>query len=155
MRAVARIFSFLKQHAVEPGLMTLDPLAAILVAMSANPSNPVFNHNLFEAIASIVKVCVPTQPDPVEAALLPSLGQIMERNVTDFLPYTFQILGLLLDASSTVKPLYQELFGRLLSTELWRAQANIPGLIRLLRAYFTKHAVFAELLRANMQAIME
>eukprot|EP00434_Breviolum_minutum_P040292 symbB.v1.2.035799.t1/scaffold4903.1/size33184/3 len=154
--------------------MRLGPLSAILIAMAANPSNPVFNHNLFEAVASIVKVCVPTQPDTVENTLLPPFGQILERNVVDFLPYTFQIMGLLLDAltlkhhrplcrmiltsskaSPRVKPLYTELFGRLLTPELWRAQANVPGLIRLLRAYFTKHAVFAELLRSNMQAILE
>jgi len=130
-------------------------LAAILTAMSANPSNPVFNHNLFEAIASIVKVCVPAQPDAVENVLLPCFGQILERNVVDFLPYTFQILGLLLDATPSVKPLYLELFGRLLAGELWRSQANVPGLIRLFRAYFCKHAVFAELLRTHMQGILE
>lgn len=155
MRAVARIFAFLKQHGADAGLATLRPLAAILVAMSANPSNPVFNHNLFEAIASIVKVCVPIQPDAVEAALLPHFGQILERNVVDFLPYTFQILGLLLDATTSVKPLFQDLFTRLLTAELWRAQANVPGLVRLLRAYFCKYVIFAELLRAHLQSILE
>lgn len=155
MRAVARIFAFLKQQGAESGLHTLRPLSVILVAVSANPSNPVFNHNLFEAIASIVKVTVPSQPDAVEAALLPCFEQILQRNVSDFLPYTFQILGLLLDATPSVKPLYQALFATLLSIELWRSQANVPGLIRLFRAYFTKHAVFGELLRANMQALLE
>ncbi|CAE7659585.1 cse1l [Symbiodinium pilosum] len=155
MRTVARIFSFLKQQGSESGLATLSPLSAILLAMSANPSNPVFNHCLFEAVASIVKVCVPAQPDAVESALLPTFGQILERNVVDFLPYTFQIMGLLLDASPSIKPLYTELFARLLTPELWRSQANVPGLIRLLRAYFAKHAGFAELLRTHMQAILE
>jgi len=155
MRVAARIFSFLKQQGAETGLATLRPLSAIILAMAANPSNPVFNHNLFEAVASIVKVCVPTQPDAVEGALLPCFGQILERNVTDFLPYTFQILGLLLDASPSVKPLYQDLFARLLNPDLWRAQANIPGVIRLLRAYFSKHVAFSELLRAHMQGILE
>eukprot|EP00932_Pfiesteria_piscicida_P011144 SRR837773.22254.p1 GENE.SRR837773.22254~~SRR837773.22254.p1 ORF type:complete len:415 (-),score=158.62 SRR837773.22254:23-1204(-) len=154
MRAVARIFGFLKQQGAESGLATLRPLSQILVAMSANPSNPIFNHNLFEAIAAIVKVCVPVQPDAVEAALLPAFGQILERNVIDFLPYTFQILGLLLDATPAVKPLYQELFGRLLTDQLWRAQANVPGLVRLLRAYFAKHASFADLLRGQLEAIL-
>merc|ERR1719442_308418 len=97
MRTVARIFAFLGPLGAETGLKTLGPLSQILIAMSANPTNPVFNHNLFEAVASIVKVCVPLQPDAVESALLPSLGQLLERNVADFLPYTFQILGLLLD----------------------------------------------------------
>jgi len=155
MRTVARIFTFLKQQGAEAGLNTLSHLAAILIAMSSNPSNPVFNHNLFEAIASVVKVCAPAQPDVVEGKLLPALGQTLEKNVVDFLPYTFQILGLLLDASPTAKPLYQELFGRLLNPELWRAQANVPGLIRLLRAYFCKHTAFAELLRAQMLAVLE
>ncbi|CAK0906636.1 unnamed protein product [Prorocentrum cordatum] len=155
MRAVARIFSFLKQQGAEAGLATLRPLSSILMAHAANPMNPVFNHNLFEAIASIVRVCVPAQPDAVEAVLLPACGQILEKNVADFLPYTFQILGLLLDAAPTVKPLYQELFARLLAVDLWRAQANVPGLIRLFRAYFAKHATFAQLLTAHMQSIFE
>jgi len=155
MRSLARIYSFLKQHGAESGLQLLTPLNAILVAHAANPSNPVFNHNLFEAIASIVKVTVSSQPDAVEAALLPGFGRILEQNVTDFLPYTFQILGLLLDATSSVKPLYQELFARLLARELWTAQANVPGLVRLFRAYFAKHAIFGELLKANMQGILE
>lgn len=155
MRCVARVFSFLKQQGAEAGLKTLKPLATILVAMSQNPTNPVFNHNLFEAIASIVKVCVPVRPDEVESVLLPAFEQILERNVTDFLPYTFQILGLLLDATASVKPLYQALFGRLLTIDLWRTQGNVPGLIRLFRAYFSKHAMFAQLLDQHMQVILE
>eukprot|EP00403_Amphidinium_massartii_P029859 CAMPEP_0178390178 /NCGR_PEP_ID=MMETSP0689_2-20121128/10510_1 /TAXON_ID=160604 /ORGANISM="Amphidinium massartii, Strain CS-259" /LENGTH=939 /DNA_ID=CAMNT_0020010675 /DNA_START=68 /DNA_END=2887 /DNA_ORIENTATION=+ len=155
MRALARIFSFLKQQGAEAGLAKLPALAAIVAAMADNPSNPVFNHNLFEAIASIVKVTAASRPDAVEAALLPVLGQTLERNVTDFLPYAFQILGLLLDAAPAAKPLYQDLFGRLLAPELWRSQANCPGLVRLLRAYFAKHTAFAELLRSNMQALLE
>lgn len=155
MRAVSRIFAFLRQHGAEVGLRVLQPLATLLIALAANPMNPVFNHNLFEAIASIVKVCATSQPDQVEAALLPAFGQILEKNVTDFLPYTFQILGLLLDASPSPKPLYQELFSRLLSPHLWSAVANVPGLIRLFRAYFAKHQVFMALLQANMQTILE
>jgi len=155
MRCLARIFSFLKEHGAEAGLSNLRPLGQIVIAMSQNPTNPVFNHNLFEAIASIVKVCVPVRPDEVEAVLLPAFEQILERNVTDFLPYTFQILGLLLDATSSVKPLYQSLFARLLAVDLWRSQGNVPGLIRLLRAYFSKHTLFAQLLDQHMQAILE
>jgi exportin-2 (importin alpha re-exporter) len=155
MRCLARIFAFLKEQGAEAGLGHLRPLGQILIAMSQNPANPIFNHNLFEAIASIVKVCVPVRPDEVENVLLPAFEQILERNVTDFLPYTFQILGLLLDATSSVKPLYQALFGRLLTLELWRAQGNVPGLIRLLRAYFSKHTVFAAMLGQHMESILE
>jgi exportin-2 (importin alpha re-exporter) len=155
MRCLARIFSFLKEQGAEAGLANLRPLGQIVLAMSQNPTNPIFNHNLFEAIASIVKVCVPLRPDDVEAVLLPVFQQILEKNVTDFLPYTFQILGLLLDATSSVKPLYQSLFSTLLNVELWRSPGNVPGLIRLLRAYFTKHSLFAQLLDQHMQSILE
>jgi exportin-2 (importin alpha re-exporter) len=155
MRAMARTFAFLKEHGADAGLGTLRPFAQILAAVAENPMNPCFNHNLFEAVASIAKVCVPTQPEAVEGALLPVLGQILERNISDFLPYTFQILGLLLDANNNVKPLYEQLFSRLLTPELWKGQANVPGLTRLLRAYFCKHAVFAQSLNAHMQTILE
>mmetsp|Transcript_81971 Transcript_81971/g.171553 ORF Transcript_81971/g.171553 Transcript_81971/m.171553 type:complete len:967 (+) Transcript_81971:128-3028(+) len=154
MRTVARIFAFLKQLGGEAGLATLKPLAQIVVAMAANPSNPSFNHNLFEAVACIVKVVVPHQPEAVEGILLPAMAQILEQNVVDFLPYTFQILGLLLDASPTVKPMYQDLFGRLMAEHLWKTQSNVPGLVRLVRAYFGKHAAFQELLRAHMEPLL-
>merc|ERR1719375_1047778 len=155
MRALARIFSFLKMQAGDAAMPTLRPLSSIILAVAENPSNPVFNHNLFEAMAAILKIVVPAQTDAVEAVLLPVCGQILERNVADFLPYTFQILGLLLDGTQSVKPLYQNLFARLLTPDLWRAQANIPGLVRLMRAYFGKHAVFADTLRSSMQSILE
>uniref|UniRef100_A0A7S1A9R5 Importin N-terminal domain-containing protein n=1 Tax=Noctiluca scintillans TaxID=2966 RepID=A0A7S1A9R5_NOCSC len=155
MRAVSRIFSFLKNQATDAGLAVLRPLSQLLMANAANPMNPVFNHNLFEAIASIVKVTVPSHPDNVEGALLPSLGQILEQNVVDFLPYTLQILGLLLDATPSVKPLYTQLFTRLLTVDLWKAQGNVPGLLRIFRAYFAKHTVFKELLTMNMQILLE
>jgi len=47
------------------------------------------------------------------------------------------------------------MFPRLLETSLWITAANQPGLIRLFRAYFSKHALFEKDLRGNMAAILD
>merc|ERR550525_1532839 len=110
MRTISRIFLFTKQQGVDEGLASLRSLSSVSMAVAANPANPVFNHYLFESIATIVKICMPTQPDAVEGALLPNFEQILTKNIADFLPYTFQVLGLLVDAIPHVKPLYQNFF---------------------------------------------
>ena len=49
-------FPYHKGPPIRPpkSMLRLSPLSAILLAMSANPSNPVFNHYLFEARAARV-----------------------------------------------------------------------------------------------------
>merc|ERR1719161_2508457 len=155
MRLLVKLFNFLKQGAQELAVPTLQQLGRLLPIVAANPSNPVFIHNLFEAIAGIIRIAVPQQTDAVEGVLVPVCAQVLEQNVADFLPYTFQILGLLLDATSDPKPLYRNLFERLLTEDLWRAQANIPGLVRILQAYFAKHTIFGDVLSKSMQGILE
>jgi len=164
MRCVVRIFNYLQAEASDVCTNTVQLLVAILRAVCANPINPMFNHYLFEAIAVIVKVGAEgpaltkaERMSTIENALIPQLGEILEKNMTDFVPYSFQILGLLLDANdqTQVKDLYKALFSRLLTPDLWRTSANLPGLIRLFRAYFSKHQIFANDIKGAIQPLME
>lgn len=60
---------------------------------------------------------------------------------TEFIPYVFQILSLLIDLHSTGVPeAYMALFSHLLNPVLWERPGNIPALVRLLQAYIEKAA---------------
>merc|ERR1719387_1165822 len=63
MRLLVKLFNFLKQGAQELAVPTLQQLGRLLPIVAANPSNPVFIHNLFEAIAGIIRIAVPQQTD--------------------------------------------------------------------------------------------
>ena len=61
--------------------------------------------------------------------------------LTEFIPYVFQILSLLLEMqSSTVPEKYMQLFPHLLLPSLWERPGNIPPLVRLLQAFIEKGA---------------
>ncbi len=155
MRCLMRIFSFLGKEAVDLAVDSLQKLAALCDAVAKNPSNPLFNHYLFETIASIVRVAVPAHVQQVEASLLPVCAKILETNVVDFIPYAFQILGLLLDHTTNVHQIYLQLFATCLKPDLWKSPANVPGLVRLFKAYFIKHAAFRDTLNQNLQQIVD
>lgn len=62
--------------------------------------------------------------------------------LTEFIPYVFQILSLLIDyhTSGTVPDTYMALFPHLLAPALWERPGNIPPLVRLIQAYIEKGA---------------
>lgn len=61
---------------------------------------------------------------------------------SEFIPYVFQILSLLIDyhTSGTVPDTYMALFPHLLAPALWERPGNIPPLVRLIQAYIEKGA---------------
>ena len=60
---------------------------------------------------------------------------------TEFIPYVFQILSLLLEMHTDSVPApYMALFPHLLMPVLWERMGNIPPLVRLLQAYVEKGA---------------
>jgi len=60
--------------------------------------------------------------------------------VTEFIPYVFQVLALMLEmhADGAVSPPYLALFPHLLLPVLWSRDGNIPPLVRLLQAYVSR-----------------
>jgi CAS/CSE protein involved in chromosome segregation len=65
---------------------------------------------------------------------------ICSQDTLEFLPYTFQILSLLLEfrPRGSISAPYLELYPFLLSPVLWSRPGNIHPLVRLLRAFITK-----------------
>lgn len=62
-------------------------------------------------------------------------------HVSEFIPYVFQILSLLIELHrESVPDTYMQLFPHLLTPLLWERPGNIPPLVRLLQAYIEKGA---------------
>lgn len=122
----------------------------------AHPSNAFFDHCLFEIIvASVTKANVPV-PE-IEEGVFELLGKILEEDVSEFVPYVYQIIGCFLfhypgDAlSADGDSFYAAQFGTFLEDHRWMAMGNIPALAILIRAYCFRLPV---LVANNMDQIL-
>ena len=63
------------------------------------------------------------------------------RHLTEFIPYVFQIMSILLEIHTDQVPeMYMLLLPFLLAPVLWERPGNIPPLVRLLQAFIEKGA---------------
>ncbi|CAM6025473.1 unnamed protein product [Sphagnum balticum] len=140
MRCIMRVLSIADAGPFAP--QCLAELTGILAEVCKNPSNPSFNHYLFEAVAALVKKACERDPQQVtvfENMLLPVFQSVLEQDVTEFAPYVFQIMAQLIESRMPpLPPNYIAFFPPLLTPILWQRQANVPGLVRLLQAYLQK-----------------
>jgi exportin-2 (importin alpha re-exporter) len=142
MRAVMRLVTFVGTAIAPVAAPALKQLSDILLAVARNPTQPGFNHYLFESIAALVKFGC--QPGPSVAAaeevLFPPFQLILQEDVQEFHPYVFQILAQLIELRSSATGLpetYLALVPPLLTPTFWERAGNIPALGRLLRAYIS------------------
>ncbi|RYE84992.1 MAG: hypothetical protein EOO65_01255, partial [Methanosarcinales archaeon] len=109
----------------------------------ANPSNPTYNHCLFETLAIVMKSTLAAAPSTLpdfEASLFPQFQFVLQNNVAEFLPYIFQLMAQLLNAApaagvSGLTDSYKSLLGPLLTDSLWGSSGNVPALTTLMQAY--------------------
>ncbi|CAI0469640.1 unnamed protein product [Linum tenue] len=117
-------------------------LTTILNQVCKNPKNPIFNHYLFESVAILVRRACERDISLIpafEARLFPSLQMILANDVTEFLPYAFQLLAQLVELNRPpISPSYMQVFMLLLSPESWNRNSNVPALVRLLQAFLQK-----------------
>ena len=110
--------------------------------VSKNPTKPNFNHFLFEAIGASIKGVCTAHPNAVasfEGCLFPTLEDIMIRDVMEFLPYSFQLLALMLELrEQPIIESYTVIFPLILSPQLWERIGTVPALSRLLQAFIQK-----------------
>eukprot|EP00624_Nannochloropsis_granulata_P000776 evm.model.NODE_13239_length_6809_cov_22.316198.1 len=144
MKAIMRLLTVVQEEILPVTGVVLDKLTASLVRVCRNPSNPLFNHFLFESVAATVKFVCHANPHATadfEERLLPPFEGVLSLDVAEFTPYVFQILAQLLhyrpDGMSSA---FVALFPPLLTPSLWERKANIPGLVLLLQAYLRKGA---------------
>lgn len=58
---------------------------------------------------------------------------------TEFIPYVFQVMSLLLEThKNDIPSSYMALFPHLLQPVLWERTGNIPALVRLLQAFLER-----------------
>lgn len=137
MRSVMRLVISSGSALIVPLANELLPrLLTMVEVTSKNPSNPKFNHYLFETVGVFVKLA------PKESAVLvvPSFLKLLSSDALEFLPYLFQILAQLLESVETVSNEFSQLLAPLLQPTLWDITANVPPLVRLLKAYLSKDA---------------
>ena len=135
-------------------------LSQILVRVSANPSNPQYNHYLFESLSALVKFVGGRKNSSAnivntfESLLFPPFMDILRKEIEDFMPYVFQIFAQLLELRQNGMGLsngYKELFQPLLDPALWMSRGNVPALVRILVAYLK---VAPEVCMAKLQQLL-
>lgn len=159
MKCVMRVLSVVGSDISSVTELVLQQLTSTLERVCKNPSNPHFNHYLFECIALLVRSCCspsalqevhgaldPQQHaaaanssfDKFEALLFPPFQSVLQLDVVEFVPYVFQVLAQLLSYRPQgvgLSPAYSGLFPPLLSPVLWNLKGNVPALSELILAY--------------------
>ncbi|KAK7338072.1 hypothetical protein VNO77_18670 [Canavalia gladiata] len=141
MKCIMRVLGVADLSA-EVARVCIEGLTFILGEVCRNPKNPIFNHYLFESVAVLVKRACEKDLSLVsvfEASLFPRLEIILTNDVTEFFPYTFQLLAQLVELNRPpIPPIYMQIFEILLSPDSWKRSPNVPALVRLLQAFLQK-----------------
>ncbi|KAE9615357.1 hypothetical protein Lal_00048401 [Lupinus albus] len=141
MKCIMRVLG-VADISVDVARVCIEGLTSLLGEVCKNPKNPVFNHYIFESVAILVKRACERDLSLIsvfEASLFPRLEIILANGVTEFFPYTFQLLAQLVELNRPpITPIYMQIFEILLSPESWERGANVPALVRLLQAFLQK-----------------
>lgn len=142
MKAIMRILSVVQDEITPVVPIVLDKLTNALARVCKNPTNPLFNHYLFEAMASLVSsVCRvnPNSTSDFEALLFPPFESVLAMDVAEFTPYVFQILAELLRfRPDGMSQAFANLITPLLNHTLWERKSNVPALVLLMQSYLLK-----------------
>jgi exportin-2 (importin alpha re-exporter) len=136
IKLVAKLMAMTAQQLMD-GYLT--KLLILVSSFSSNPVNAVFTHFLFEALGSAVAGASPAARDRVA----PQLLELLQRNVMEYMPYAFQVLALVIEASSQSSEIFKQLLGMLLAEEVWKNVSLVPGLVRILSAYLHRPDLYA------------
>lgn len=145
MKCVMRVIITARQVLLQGYQAVLNRLVAIIGETSKNPSNPRFNQYNFEAISALIRFVAAAKPETVadfEAALFPPIQYMLSSEVSEFIPYAFQICSQLLELHplTTLPPAYENLLAPLLHASLWESRGNVPALVRLWKALIARGA---------------
>lgn len=143
MKCVMRVILTVREKMLPLVSLSLARLTHIVQAVSSNPSNPKFNHYVFESIGALIRFICTSNPGAAsqfENLLFPPFNQILQQDIAEFTPYVFQLFSQLLsfNTETELSPQYQSMIGPLVQPSVWQQQGNIPALVKLLQAYFIK-----------------
>eukprot|EP00946_MAST-07B_sp_MAST-7B-sp1_P003469 g3469.t1 len=150
MRCMVRTITCAEETIAPHAPTLINALGILLARVCGNPSNPTFNHCLFESLSALVRYVGGGSGgssvqigivDKFEGALFGPFTSVLTRDVTEFKPYVFQIFAQLLEMRKGhgISPGYWNLFQPCLTASLW-TRANTPALSRLLTAYLNVDA---------------
>ncbi|CCJ29989.1 unnamed protein product [Pneumocystis jirovecii] len=146
MKCIMRVIATTKDGIVPLLDIVSSYLLNIIVEISKNPSNPKFNHYVFESLAALIKYVASHSREillHLENRLFPSFQLVLQNDVTEFIPYIFQILAQLLEYHNSDLPdTYKLLVPPILSASLWDFKGNIPALVRFLQAIIFQSPTF-------------
>jgi exportin-2 (importin alpha re-exporter) len=138
MKAIMRVTAVLKEEMAPMMGIYIKLLTDVLLQVAKNPSNPTFNHYIFESYATVIKFN-PGSVTDFENALFPVFGKIRQDDIQEFTPYIFQIISQLLDLRPPpITGQYLTLFPTLADPLLWQNDGNIPGLTSLICGFIRK-----------------
>ncbi|KAG0249785.1 importin-alpha export receptor [Mortierella polycephala] len=143
MKCIMRVILTVREKMMPLVSLCLARLTAIVQAVSSNPSNPKFNHYVFESIGALIRfICTatPEAAEQFENLLFAPFQVILQQDIAEFTPYVFQLLSQLLSfhTRAELSPAYQAMLPPLVQPALWQQQGNIPALVKLLQTYLQK-----------------
>jgi len=170
MKAIMRVCS-VAQETIAPFVeVLLKQISTILFTVAQNPRNAHFNHFLFETLAALISHICKSKPEAVaafEGALFPVFQKMLGlESGSEFGPYVFQIMALMLNFRTEVSPVFAGLYKTIVQGVLYENVGNIPALVSLLSVYMKKGwlanpsnplepvlGVFQKLLSSNKQDV--
>ncbi|AFZ81362.1 hypothetical protein BEWA_007710 [Theileria equi strain WA] len=161
IKCTMKIFLFLREDIRESGLLTLEIIIDLIKAVSDNPINPIYNHYLFESLSILLRIHLQSgnnvnlSLEKIEEVLIPTLALIIKQEMHSFIPYSFQILYLLLKFAKKSTVIYVQLFEHLVCLDNLKVSiGNAQGALKLLVCYFMQCDLFENEILVNMEKIL-
>ena len=147
MKCIMRVLSVIGSDIAPVSDLVMQKLTLSLERVCKNPTNPHFNHYLFECLALLVRSCCGcgnvAAITKMEGLVFPPFQSVLTLDVEEFIPYVFQILAQLLSCrpeNGGLSDAYRALFPPLLAPVLWERKGNVPALVDLMKAYLSRGA---------------
>jgi len=138
MKCIMRVISRAEHGCVAVIEPVVKHCCGILQNVSKNPQKPLFNHYLFECMAALIRFVCDDHYDAsnnrenivkFEQVLMTPFLRILDMDqASEFHPYIYQLIGLMLRIRNRVDSDYASLFDKLLETSLWNNDGNIVAI---------------------------
>ena len=140
VKALVRVFSLLQERLLPYFNVILPKLSAKVIEVARNPSKPIFNHYLFEVIALSINIACKANPEAstaFESEFFPIFTNVLSQEIQEFFPYFFQIFALIIEYKDNqqLSSTYMDIFGPLVSPQMWTNMNLAASLVRIIRAY--------------------
>ena len=98
---------------------------------------------MFECVAAVVRINLKTNDIATfEKEFFPLFLNILQNDITEFMPYVFQILALVVEnkpqGSISSTDILRNIFPQCMMAQLWMDQGNVPPLTRFVIAFLSR-----------------